>query len=55
MYVGVDALTHVFLTLALVRGERSASCPSRYALGERIPGTLSIGGCVGPGKRNDEC
>jgi hypothetical protein len=29
-------------------GEWSTSCPGRFTPGERDPGTLCIGGCVGP-------
>jgi hypothetical protein len=45
---GVDVQIHVFLTSALVRGEWSASRPSRFTPGERASGTHWIGGCVGP-------
>jgi hypothetical protein len=37
-----------FLTSALYGGERSASRPGRLISGERVPGTHSIGGWVGP-------
>jgi hypothetical protein len=47
-YGEVDAETHVFLTSALVVGERSASRPGRFTPGERAPGTHLIGGCVDP-------
>jgi hypothetical protein len=46
-YGGVDVYTHIFLTSALVRGECSASCPSRFNSGERVPGIHWIGGWVG--------
>jgi hypothetical protein len=36
------------LTSALVGGEWSASCPCRFNLGKRAPGTHWIGGWVGP-------
>jgi hypothetical protein len=42
-YGGVDVKTHVFLTLALVGGEWSASRPGRFTLGERASGTHWIG------------
>jgi hypothetical protein len=42
-YGGVDVLIHIFLTLALVAGERSASRPGRFT-----PGTHCIGGWVDP-------
>jgi hypothetical protein len=41
-YGGVDVQTHVFLSLALVGGEWSASHPGRFTTG-----THSIGGWVG--------
>jgi hypothetical protein len=43
MYGGVDVQFHVFLTMALVGGEWSASRPGRFT-----PGTHWIGGWVGP-------
>jgi hypothetical protein len=46
-YGGVDAQIHVFLTSALVGGERSASRPGLFTLGEKAPGTHWIGGWVG--------
>jgi hypothetical protein len=39
---------HVFLILALVRGEWSASRPGRFTPGERAPGTHWMEGWVGP-------
>jgi hypothetical protein len=42
-YGGVDVKIHVFLTLALVGGEWSASRPNRFAPVERAPGTHWIG------------
>jgi hypothetical protein len=47
-YGGADVQTYVFLTSALVGGEWSASCPDRFAHGERVPGTHWIGGWVDP-------
>jgi hypothetical protein len=41
-------LLEVFLTSALVGGEWSASCPSRFTPGERAPGTHWIGVWVDP-------
>jgi hypothetical protein len=37
---------HIFLTMALVGGERSTSSPGRFIPGERAPGTHWIGGWV---------
>jgi hypothetical protein len=48
MYWGVDVWIHIFLTLALVGGEWSASRPSRFTPIDRVPGTHWIGGWVGP-------
>jgi hypothetical protein len=45
---GVDLWIHVFLTLALVGGEWSASRPDRFNPGERDTGTHRIGGFMGP-------
>jgi hypothetical protein len=45
-YGGVDVYNHVFLTSALVGGERSASRPGRFAPGGRAPGTHWIGDWV---------
>jgi hypothetical protein len=47
-YEGVDVYTHVFLTLALVGGEWSASRPGRFTPEERASGTHWIGGWVDP-------
>jgi hypothetical protein len=47
-YRRVDVLTHVFLTSALVGGERLASRPGRFTPEERVPGTHWIGGWVDP-------
>jgi hypothetical protein len=46
-YGGVDIQSHIFLTLALVGGEWSASRPGRFTPGERAHGTHWIGG-LGP-------
>jgi hypothetical protein len=46
-YGGVDVQIHIFLTLALVVGEWSASHPCRFTPRERVPGTRWIGGWVG--------
>jgi hypothetical protein len=51
---GVDVLTHIFLTSALVGGEWSASRPDRFTPGERAPGTHWIGSWVGPRAGLDE-
>jgi hypothetical protein len=45
-YGGVDAYSHI-LTLALVGGDWSASCPSRFNPRERTPGNDWSGGWVG--------
>jgi hypothetical protein len=47
-YGEVDVYIHIFLTSALVEGERPASRPSRFTPGERAPGTHWIGGWVDP-------
>jgi hypothetical protein len=47
-YGGVVVSINVFLTLALVGGEWSASHLGRFAPGERTPGTHWVGGWVGP-------
>jgi hypothetical protein len=47
-YGGVDVYTHGFLTLGLVGGEWSASCPGRFIPVERAPGTHWIRGWLGP-------
>jgi hypothetical protein len=47
-YGGVDVQIHVFLTLALVGGEWSASRPGRFTPEERVSGTHWIRGWVGP-------
>jgi hypothetical protein len=47
VYWGVDVQIHIFLTLALVGGEGSASRPCRFTPGKRAPGTRRIGGWVG--------
>jgi hypothetical protein len=48
MYGGVDVLNPLFLSLAQVRGEWSASRPCRFTPGEIVPDTRFIGSCVGP-------
>jgi hypothetical protein len=47
-YGGVDVQIHIFLTMALVGGEWSASRPCRLTPVERAPGTHWIGGWVDP-------
>jgi hypothetical protein len=47
-YGGVDVYIHIFLTLALVGGERSASRPGRFTPGETAPCTYWIGVWAGP-------
>jgi hypothetical protein len=47
-YGGMDVYIHIFLTLALVGGEWSASRPCCFIPGEIAPGTHSIGGWVVP-------
>jgi hypothetical protein len=47
-YGGVDVYIHIFLTLALVGGEWSASHPSCFTPGERAPGTHWTAGWVDP-------
>jgi hypothetical protein len=51
---GVDIQNYIFLTLALVGGEWSASLPGRSTSGEKAPGTHLIGGWVGPRTGLDE-
>jgi hypothetical protein len=53
-YGGVDVKIHIFLTLALVGGEWSASRPGRFTPWERALGTDWIGGWVGPGRRGEQ-
>jgi hypothetical protein len=43
-YWGVDVQIHIFLTLALVGGEWSASRPGRFTPGEKAHCTHWIGG-----------
>jgi hypothetical protein len=45
---GVDVEIHIFLTLALVGGEWSASRPCRFTPGESALGIHWIGGWVDP-------
>jgi hypothetical protein len=47
-YGGVDVLIHIFLTLALVGGEWSASRRGRFSPRKRTPGTNLTGGWVSP-------
>jgi hypothetical protein len=47
-YGELEVQIHVFLTLALVGGERSASVPGLFTPQERTHGTHWIGGWVGP-------
>jgi len=47
-YEGVEFQLHTFLNSALDGGKWSASCPSHFTPAERTPGTLWIGGWVGP-------
>jgi hypothetical protein len=47
-YGGVNVLTHVFLTSALVVGKWSASLPDRFTPGETAPHTYWIVGWVDP-------
>jgi hypothetical protein len=44
----VDVYIHIFLNLALVGNEWSASCPGRFTTGKRTSGTHWIGGWVCP-------
>jgi hypothetical protein len=46
IYEGVDVEIHVFLTLALVGGECSASRAGHITPREKAPGTYWIGGWV---------
>jgi hypothetical protein len=45
---GVGGLIRVFLTSALVGGQRSASRSYRFTPGESAPSTSCVGGWVGP-------
>jgi hypothetical protein len=45
-YGRVDVQIHIFLTLALVGGEWSTSCPGHFTTGERAHSTHWIGGWV---------
>jgi hypothetical protein len=47
-YGGVDVQIHVFLTLTLVGGEWTDSCPCCFTPGERVFSLHLIGGWVGP-------
>jgi hypothetical protein len=53
-YAGVAVEIQVFLTLALVGGECSASRPALFNPGERAPGTHWIGSWVDPGAGMDD-
>jgi len=48
MKVYIGGVLHTFLSLALDRGEWSASRPGSFNPRERAPGTHWIGGWVGP-------
>jgi hypothetical protein len=47
VYGGVEVYIHIFLTLALVGGEWSASCPCHFTPRESGPRTHWIGSLVG--------
>jgi len=47
-YEGVEVQLHVFLTLGLDGGERSASSSGRFSFWVTAPSTYWIGGWVGP-------
>jgi hypothetical protein len=47
-YGEMDVWIHIFFTSASVGDGRSASHPGRFTPGERAPGTLWIGGLMGP-------
>jgi hypothetical protein len=47
-YGGVDVQIQIFLASAIVGGEWSASCSSRFNPGEKFPSTNWIGGWLGP-------
>jgi hypothetical protein len=47
-YGEVDVQIRIFLTSALAGSEWLVSRPCRFTPGERAPGTLWIGGSVGP-------
>jgi hypothetical protein len=48
VYRRVYIQIYVYLTLAPIVGEWSASCPGRFTHGERAVGTHWIGGWMGP-------
>jgi hypothetical protein len=48
MYGGADVYIHIFLTLALVGGEWSASRPCCFTPGKELSGTHFIEGWVDP-------
>jgi hypothetical protein len=54
IYRGVDVYNHVFLTLALIGGEWSASRSNRYNPRERALSTHWIGDWVDPGASLDD-
>jgi hypothetical protein len=47
-YEGVNVLIHIFFTPSLFGGEWSDSRSDRFTTGERVPGTHSIAGWMGP-------
>jgi len=47
-YRGIKVQFHAFLTSALDGDEWLASRTGHFTPGERVPGTLWIGACVGP-------
>jgi hypothetical protein len=53
-YGGVDVQSHIFLILAAVGSEWSATRPGRFIPGEKDTGTHWIGGWVGPRTGLDE-
>jgi hypothetical protein len=53
-YEGLEVYIHIFLTLALVGGEWSASRPGRFTPKETAPGANWTGGWVGPRARLDD-
>jgi hypothetical protein len=54
VYLGVDAVIHVFLTSELDGDEWSASGPGHFTPGEKTTGTHWIGGWVSPRTGLDE-
>jgi hypothetical protein len=47
MHMGSRGIAPPFLTLGLDGGERPASCPPHFTSGDRVLGTLYIGGSEG--------